>query len=62
VDPDACLAEIRELAKSIMNSNLIHQRIKEASDLAVRVEALDEWMSTGGFLPEDWAKGRPSLG
>lgn len=68
MDPDACLARIRELRKFIVeppenpSPGLIAQFIDTASEMAVLMESLDEWMSAGGFLPEDWRKGRTSPG
>lgn len=47
MDPDTCLAEIREL---------VAQSLTEDDDtrLAEHVQALDEWLSRGGFLPAPW--------
>ena len=52
MDPDVCLAEIRELTKK---SDLSDDQIE---DLVTRVRALDEWISRGGFLPKAWRKNK----
>lgn len=68
MDPDANLAQIRELRKFFMEPpdemtpGLTNAFIDKAVELAALIEAQDEWMSKGGFLPADWAKGRPSPG
>jgi hypothetical protein len=50
MDINATLQEIRGLIDS--NDELDRDR------LAYLVEALDEWMSRGGFLPVEWKKKR----
>ena len=30
--------------------------LSEANDLADAFESLDDWISRGGFLPQDWQK------
>jgi hypothetical protein len=58
MDPNANLKEQRELTQRIMrafdeaNSNGIDQ--EDANRLAELVQALDEWLVKGGFLPESW--------
>ena len=42
MDPDECLRRIRELL--------------DDSELAERVRHLDTWLTSGGFLPDDWRK------
>lgn len=60
MDPNAALAEIRETAA------IVRDRIDRGEDpdvdgsvsvLVEHVEALDEWLSKGGFLPQDWLRG-----
>jgi hypothetical protein len=43
MDPNAALRELREA---------IHQ--DDTHTAAERFEALDEWLSRGGYLPERW--------
>lgn len=50
MDPDAALQELRLMA-SDPNAFNFEQFVE-------LFEGLDEWMSKGGFLPHDWAKGR----
>lgn len=52
MDPNANLAEIRKiLAKSDEETSIL-----EYERLAELMEALDNWLSQGGFLPEAWKK------
>lgn len=46
MDPDVCLAEIRAI--------LDKPDADAYADLAERVEALDQWLTRGGFLPAAW--------
>jgi hypothetical protein len=50
MDPDHTLADIRRLAA---REDLSPQ---DAAYLAELVQALDEWISKGGFLPRPWAQ------
>jgi hypothetical protein len=68
MDPNANLARQRELSQEILTIvdqcsddgeftedqelELVHL----AANLAEHVQALDEWITRGGFLPEGWAK------
>ena len=57
MDPNATLAEIRALVAEI---NDLYAKGKYGAaadrgmDLAERIEALDEWIANGGFLPVSW--------
>ena len=54
MDPNATLAQIRE-ALTTYRANLYSKAGREAlQDLAELVEALDGWLSGGGFLPNEW--------
>jgi hypothetical protein len=58
MDPNAALAEIRELIKFISNPAV--QRTAEghrydAHDLAEKVNDLDVWLTGGGFKPDAWS-------
>lgn len=48
MDPDITLTRIRLLAEAMLE-------IDEAHALAEMVQDLDEWLSSGGFKPSDWA-------
>ena len=56
MDPNAALTEIRNLASQALEPSGLepdeHERLAEV------VEALDEWLSKGGFLPEPWERPR----
>lgn len=63
MDPDANLAEQRELAAKIIKdidtadpSTINPVDPDDASRLAELVQALDAWMSRGGFLPAAWQR------
>jgi len=51
MDPDACLEEIRDVVAKI-NDGVPGL----ATALAELVDALDEWLSKGGFLPKGWTQ------
>ena len=58
MDPNANLKEQRGLVVTILKTI---DRLEEHDDLsedaerlAELVQALDEWLSGGGFLPKDW--------
>lgn len=57
MDPNANLAAQRRLVKKIYAA--VDRRTpidpEDAEMLAVLVEALDEWLSRGDFLPKRWA-------
>lgn len=80
MDPNANLDQQLELAKKIRAlvesdeplERFAHRLEELAGELAERVEALDHWITGGGFLPErwkdkrtaeqvvaDWRKGKP---
>lgn len=54
MDPTETLRVIRDIIL-IINSTGNDARLAElACDLAERVDALDAWMTRGGFLPVQW--------
>lgn len=53
MDPNATLARLRELA-----ADGTHLTMTETEEMAELFEALDAWMSKGGFMPSDWSWGR----
>jgi len=74
MDPNAALAAIRE-AQAIIQPHVEDEHwdddmryalgddLKEAIEsLAEHVQALDEWLSKGGFLPHDWLRGTGRAG
>lgn len=58
MDPNETLKEIRQLVTAIAVTELVSVHVEEAqelaNDLAEKVSALDNWVSHGGFLPDDW--------
>lgn len=63
MDPDVSLKAIRILVPRMLaayastESNGIDQ--DDAATLAESIEALDEWLSKGGFLPKPWKGAKP---
>jgi hypothetical protein len=70
MDPTANLKEQREVAAEILaiwdrctpsgkfTTQQLHELQYAAHRLAELVQALDEWVGRGGFLPEQWQRGR----
>lgn len=60
MDPDAALLRFRraytEARKTSDENGTVHPQVLE--ELISTAEALDTWLSNGGFLPEDWRKER----
>lgn len=62
MDPNANLAEQRRLVARIIAATDDIDRISEteiahdADRLAALVDALDEWICKGGFLPHAWRR------
>lgn len=57
MDPNANLEEQRQIV-----ATLLAGPCGDADNLGMRLaelaQALDEWITKGGFLPADWQKGR----
>ena len=66
MDPTACLTKIRQLIREIEDFRADWDdpqptqgpvlMVTLGAELADHVEALDEWIKGGGFLPEQWRK------
>jgi hypothetical protein len=56
MDPEANLAEQRRLADAILQGTPTAADGRRAVRLAELVEALDGWLSSGGFLPAAWRR------
>lgn len=55
MDPNATLKRIRELVEAVLDHDLDDRDALDAAGyLADAVQALDQWLSKGGFLPEAW--------
>lgn len=53
MDPNATLKELRS-ALPLCHSSERHTAIGALMRVAELTEALDQWLSNGGFLPTDW--------
>ena len=51
MDPNATLAEIRQLVQAVADGDTTNE---DALALAAKFDELDEWLSTGGFIPKSW--------
>lgn len=51
MDPEVALHELRELAAKIMS---FEGEAYDAHMLAEKFDALDNWLSEGGFAPAAW--------
>ena len=59
MDPDVALEVARESAAGIMaalDSENAAEILMYAEMLAERFQALDEWLTRGGFLPAAWQR------
>jgi hypothetical protein len=66
VDPDEALKKLRETLVRFRKWQEEHPSairhvggnmgLDLAEDIAMYADALDQWISNGGFLPEDWRK------
>jgi hypothetical protein len=55
MDPNTALSRLRFLTESILSQ--VEDGVADwdnMQEMAQQFEALDEWMSKGGFLPTDW--------
>jgi hypothetical protein len=58
MDPDTTLKGIRAYIRAANENGLT---LDEKFELIELIEALDEWLSKGGFLPSAWAFSVPPL-
>jgi hypothetical protein len=57
MDPDANLAELRRIAARVLAAPSIEEiDCADAERIADLVDALDGWLSRGGFLPDAWKR------
>lgn len=52
MDPDSILEELRELSDEALSGGSDPEYL--ADQLAEKIQELDEWLSEGGRLPEEW--------
>ena len=61
MDPDANLQEQREIIARMNrpeNEGGYQGYGRDVARIAELAQALDEWLTGGGFLPRQWCKGR----
>jgi hypothetical protein len=58
MDPNEALRRIRAAIADLQSAESSSAVSVAADELAEHTQALDEWMSRGGFLPTAWAAGR----
>lgn len=56
-EPNIALDKLRELASRYTSGSEDEPETLIAIELAQQFEALDQWLTNGGFLPSDWKKG-----
>lgn len=53
MDPNAALADMRQAIDNVLATASGSQA---AHELAEAADALDTWLTSGGFLPEAWVR------
>ena len=61
MDPNTALTMIRTQVERFVASDSDSEAISAADDMVEAFAALDQWMTKGGFPPEEW-KGRNGNG
>lgn len=58
MDPNRLLADLRALAERIAKAADEDEDHNpwDATELAVRFQSLDHWLTMGGFCPSEWVK------
>ncbi len=59
MDPDEALRRARDMVRRYSETGNTAD-IPDVATLADAFEALDSWLSAGGFLPAAWQRGRTS--
>lgn len=54
MDPNELLVALRDCAQDIQNGTDEYTFAETAQTMAEKFEALDDWLSRGGFLPGSW--------
>lgn len=62
MDPNAALMNIRAALSVMKTTEDFEAWTTAAADLQEHVGALDDWLSLGGFPPEDWTTQTPTEG
>ncbi|KZM71633.1 hypothetical protein AWN90_02600 [Nocardia terpenica] len=58
MDPDAALGRIRQLVREVQQGNDNDESIDYLDELIDHWDALDDWLSRGGFPPASWDRDR----
>ncbi len=58
MDPNAALRALREYAEHIVETHALQS--DNSREMAASFQALDGWLSSGGFTPDDWKTGERS--
>ncbi len=56
MDPNATLARMREISTAIDNAGSDEYLAALATELRELTDAMDQWLSKGGALPEAWQR------
>lgn len=59
MDPTAALHDLREAIRDAENPDQYTDREVAIEQVAASFEALDTWLSNGGFLPAEWQRETP---
>lgn len=56
MDPNAALAELDELAVFVASEEIedLDAFVRSANEMAIKYQALNDWLTGGGFLPTAW--------
>lgn len=61
MDIDQCLKMLRAMGEKFDNPSFTgEERAEMADEFAAQFDALDRWLSRGGFLPDVWNRARVS--
>lgn len=59
MDPNAALDQLRAMVREVLGVSPGPTDVDvDANQLAETFDALDEWLTGGGFLPKDWLSAR----
>jgi hypothetical protein len=56
MDPNQTLHDLRSALAEYRVATSVSAADDAAERLAEHIQALDDWLSTGGFLPTDWSR------
>lgn len=56
MDPNAALEELRKLIETVMNDWDSDTATQTEVEMANLFAALDEWLTKGGVLPNQWSR------